>query len=169
MPVETIRYNGNGELLITGNLGDVMKESARIALSYLRSAGDRYAFAVKDLAKSDFHIHVPEGAIPKDGPSAGITLASSLLSTLCKIPPRPAIAMTGELTLTGRVLPIGGLKEKLLAAIRNGMERVLLPKDNEEDWGELDKDIRSSINVDFIETAADAFTYLFDEKKLKKS
>jgi ATP-dependent Lon protease len=168
MPVETIRYNGNGELLITGNLGDVMKESARIALSYLRSAGDRYAFAVKDLAKSDFHIHVPEGAIPKDGPSAGITLASSLLSTLCKVPPRPAIAMTGELTLTGRVLPIGGLKEKLLAAIRNGMEKVLLPKDNEEDWGELDKDIRSSINVDFVETAADVFSLLFDEKQLRK-
>jgi len=169
MPVETIRYDGNGELLITGNLGDVMKESARIALSYLRSAGNRYAFAVKDIAKSDFHIHVPEGAIPKDGPSAGITLASSLLSTLCKIPPRPAIAMTGELTLTGRVLPIGGLKEKLLAAIRNGMEKVLLPRDNEEDWSELDRDIRSSIKVDFVETAADVFTLLFDEKIMKKT
>jgi ATP-dependent Lon protease len=168
MPVETIRYNGNGELLITGNLGDVMKESARIALSYLRSAGDRYAFAVKDLAKSDFHIHVPEGAIPKDGPSAGITLASSLLSTLCKTPPRPCVAMTGELTLTGRVLPIGGLKEKLLAAIRNGMEKTLLPRDNEEDWNELDKDIRSSIKVEFVETAADVFKLLFDDKILKK-
>jgi len=168
MPVETIRYDGSGELLITGNLGDVMKESARIALSYLRSAGDRYAFAVKDLAKSDYHIHVPEGAIPKDGPSAGITLASSLLSTLCKVPPRPSIAMTGELTLTGRVLPIGGLKEKLLAAIRNGMERVLLPRDNEEDWSELDRDIRSSIKVDFADNAADVFDLLFDEKILKK-
>jgi ATP-dependent Lon protease len=168
IPVETIRYDGSGELLITGNLGDVMKESARIALSYLRSAGDRYAFAVKDIAKSDFHIHVPEGAIPKDGPSAGITLASSLLSTLCKVPPRPSIAMTGELTLTGRVLPIGGLKEKLLAAIRNGMEKVLLPRDNEEDWSELDRDIRSSVNVDFVDTAADVFKLLFDEKILKK-
>ena len=168
MPVETIRYDGNGELLITGNLGDVMKESARIALSYLRSAGDRYSFAVEALAKSDFHIHVPEGAIPKDGPSAGITLASSLLSTLCKVPPRPAIAMTGELTLTGRVLPIGGLKEKLLAAIRNGMEKVLLPRDNEENWAELDKDIRSSIKADFVETAADVFLLLFDEKIFKK-
>ena len=169
IPVETIRYDGSGELLITGNLGDVMKESARIALSYLRSAGDRYNFAIKDLAKSDFHIHIPEGAIPKDGPSAGVTLASSLLSTLCKIPPRPSIAMTGELTLTGRVLPIGGLKEKLLAAIRNGMEKVLLPRDNEEDWSELDRDIRSSINVDFVETASDVFKLLFDEKILKKT
>ena len=169
MPVETIRYSGSGELLITGNLGDVMKESARIALSYLRSAGDRYNFAVKDLAKYDFHIHVPEGAIPKDGPSAGVTLAASLLSTLCKLPPLPAIAMTGELTLTGRVLPIGGLKEKLLAAIRNGMEKVLLPRDNEEDWNELDRDIRSSINVDFVETADDVFKLLFDEKIRRKS
>jgi len=161
MPVETIRYNGSGELLITGNLGDVMKESARIALSYLRSLCGKYNFDAKDLAKSDFHIHVPEGAIPKDGPSAGITLASSLLSTLCKVPPLPCIAMTGELTLTGRVLPIGGLKEKLLAAIRNNMEKVLLPKDNEDDWNELDKDIRSSIKVEFAETAADIFNILF--------
>ena len=168
IPVETIRYDGNGELLITGNLGDVMKESARIALSYLRSAQDRYKFSVKDICKSDFHIHVPEGAIPKDGPSAGITLASSLLSTLCEIPPRPCIAMTGELTLTGRVLPIGGLKEKLLAAIRNGMEKVLLPKDNEDDWNELDRDIRSSIKVEFAETAADVFKLLFPPEILAK-
>jgi ATP-dependent Lon protease len=169
MPVETIRYEGSGELLITGNLGDVMKESARIALSYLRSTGTRYNFAVKDLIKSDFHIHVPEGAIPKDGPSAGITLASSLLSTLCKLPPRPCIAMTGELTLTGRVLPIGGLKEKLLAAIRNGMEKVLLPRDNEADWHELDKDIRDSIQVEFVETADDVFKLMFDERIVQKT
>jgi len=168
MPVETIRYDGSGELLITGNLGDVMKESARIALSYLRSAANFYNFDVKTLAKSDFHIHVPEGAIPKDGPSAGVTLASSLLSTLCKVPPRPCIAMTGELTLTGRILPIGGLKEKLLAAIRNGMENVLLPKDNEDDWNELDKDIKSAINVKFAETAADVFEMLFPKDILQK-
>jgi len=169
MPVETIRYNGSGELLITGNLGDVMKESARIALSYLRSTAESYNFYIKDLAKSDFHIHVPEGAIPKDGPSAGVTLASSLLSTLCKIPPRPCIAMTGELTLTGRILPIGGLKEKLLAAIRNGMEKVLLPKDNEDDWNELDKDIRSAIIAEFAETASDVFKLLFPDEILRKS
>jgi ATP-dependent Lon protease len=169
MPVETIRYEGSGELLITGNLGDVMKESARIALSYLRSAATSYNFNVKGLGKSDFHIHVPEGAIPKDGPSAGITLAASLLSTLCKVPPRPCIAMTGELTLTGRVLPIGGLKEKLLAAIRNGMVTVLLPKDNEEDWNELDKDIKSSIKVEFAETAADIFKMLFPDDIYQKA
>jgi ATP-dependent Lon protease len=169
MPVETIRYEGGGELLITGNLGDVMKESARIALSYLRSNAVNYNFEIKDIAKSDFHIHVPEGAIPKDGPSAGITLASSLLSTLCKVPPHPRIAMTGELTLTGRILPIGGLKEKLLAAIRNGMEKVILPKDNEGDWNELDKDIRLSIKAMFAETAADVFDILFPPDIMQKN
>jgi ATP-dependent Lon protease len=163
LPVETKSYNGNGELVITGNLGDVMKESARIALSYLRSEQDRLKFQVKDIGKTDFHIHVPEGAIPKDGPSAGITLAASLLSTLCGTAPRPGIAMTGELTLTGRILPVGGLKEKLLAAIRNGMEKVLIPLENREDWNELDKDIRSSIGAEFVETAGEAFKIIFTE------
>ncbi|MDR3122954.1 MAG: endopeptidase La, partial [Treponema sp.] len=109
-----------------------------------------------------FHIHVPEGAIPKDGPSAGIALAASLLSTLCGVPPKPAVAMTGELTLTGRALPIGGLKEKLLAAIRNNMERVILPQNNREDFEDLDRDIKSSMQVDFVETADEAFALLFN-------
>ncbi|MDR0315970.1 MAG: endopeptidase La, partial [Treponema sp.] len=150
LPVETICYEGSGELIITGNLGDVMKESARIALSYLRAARSRYCFKISDMGKTNFHIHVPEGAIPKDGPSAGITLAASLLSTFCQTPPRPGFAMTGELTLTGRILPIGGLKEKLLAAIRNGMETALLPTDNRDEWNELDKDIRGAIAVEFV-------------------
>jgi ATP-dependent Lon protease len=169
LPVETTRFEGSGELVITGNLGDVMKESARIALSYLRNAQDRYEFLVNDVGKTDFHIHVPEGAIPKDGPSAGVTLAASLLSTLCQKPPRPGVAMTGELTLTGRVLPIGGLKEKLLAAVRNGMEQVLLPKDNEEDWAELDRDVRDAIAVDFVESAEEVFSLLFDGSILRKA
>ncbi|MDR2551628.1 MAG: endopeptidase La [Treponema sp.] len=161
LPVETKGYEGTGELTITGNLGDVMKESARIALSYLRSEQTAFRFAA-DIAKTDFHIHVPEGAIPKDGPSAGITLAASLLSTLCGRAPGAGIAMTGELTLTGRILPIGGLKEKILAAIRNGMEKVLLPEGNREDWNELDRDIRSSVGTEFVETAGDVFRFLFD-------
>jgi ATP-dependent Lon protease len=169
LPVETISFAGNGDFIITGNLGDVMKESARIALSYLRSTQSRYQVLVKDLGKTDFHVHVPEGAIPKDGPSAGITLAASLLSTLCQKPPRPGIAMTGELTLTGRILPIGGLKEKLLAAVRNGMEKVLLPKDNREDWEELDRDIRDAIAVEFVETADEVFTLLFDRGIRRKA
>ena len=168
LPVETTRFEGSGELIITGNLGDVMKESARIALSYLRSVHERYQFSADEIGKTDFHIHVPEGAIPKDGPSAGITLASSLLSTLCQKPPRPGVAMTGELTLTGRALPIGGLKEKLLAAIRNGMEQVLLPNDNREDWEELDKDIRDAVSVAFVDSAGEAFALLFDEGIARK-
>jgi ATP-dependent Lon protease len=163
LPVETTRFEGHGDLIMTGNLGDVMKESARIALSYLRSVSDRYNFTIDDIGKTDFHIHVPEGAIPKDGPSAGITLASSLLSTLCGVAPKPAIAMTGELTLTGRILPIGGLKEKLLAAMRNGMETVLLPADNRDDWEDLDKDIKSACEVKFVDTACEAIAFLFDE------
>ena len=168
LPVESMRFAGSGECIITGNLGEVMKESARIALSFLRSVQERYPFLVKDIGKTDFHIHVPEGAIPKDGPSAGITLAASLLSTLCQIPPKAGIAMTGELTLTGRILPIGGLKEKLLAAIRNGMEEVLLPEDNEEDWAEMDEDIKKALNVHFAASAADAFEVIFGKSILKK-
>jgi ATP-dependent Lon protease len=163
LPVETIRFEGHGDLIMTGNLGDVMKESARIALSYLRSVSDHYNFTVGKIGTTDFHVHVPEGAIPKDGPSAGITLASSLLSTLCGMAPKPGIAMTGELTLTGRVLPIGGLKEKLLAAIRNGMETVLLPADNREDWEELDRDIKDKLTINFVESAGEVFAILFDE------
>ncbi|MDR0497560.1 MAG: endopeptidase La [Treponema sp.] len=169
LPVETIRFDGNGESVITGNLGDVMKESVRIALSYLRSVQNQYNYLVKDMKKTDFHIHVPEGAIPKDGPSAGVTLASSLLSTLCHIPPKAGIAMTGELTLTGRVLPIGGLKEKLLAAIRNGMEEVLLPEDNREDWEELDEDIKKALKIHFVENAAEVFINLFPKKILRET
>jgi ATP-dependent Lon protease len=168
LPVETRGFPGNGELIITGNLGDVMKESARIALSWLRSAAENYRFR-RDIAKTDFHIHIPEGAIPKDGPSAGITLAASLLSTLCQAAPRPGTAMTGELTLTGRILPIGGLKEKVLAAIRNGMERILLPEDNREDWEELDRDIREAVAAEFVENAEDAFTLLFGAEIRKKT
>jgi ATP-dependent Lon protease len=169
LPVESTRFDGGGELIMTGNLGDAMKESARTALSYLRSVRDNYRFLVNDIGKTDFHIHVPEGAIPKDGPSAGIAIATSLLSIITQKPPRPGIAMTGELTLTGRVLPIGGLKEKLLAAIRNGMEKVLLPADNRSEWEELDKDIRDAIAVEFVENAAEAFALLFDEDIVQKS
>jgi ATP-dependent Lon protease len=168
LPVETRDFPGSGELIITGNLGDVMKESARIALSYLRSAQKEYNFSCQDTDKIDFHIHVPEGAIPKDGPSAGITLAASLLSSLCGTPPTAGTAMTGELTLTGRILPIGGLKEKLLAAVRNGMERVLLPLSNREDWEELDRDLRNALKVNFVENAGEVFRLLFGEEILRK-
>jgi ATP-dependent Lon protease len=162
LPVETICFEGSGKLTVTGNLGEVMKESASIALSYIRSVQSRYNVQEKDVGKTDFHLHVPEGAIPKDGPSAGVTLAASILSALCGTPPKAGIAMTGELTLTGRILPIGGLKEKVLAAIRTGMEKVLVPLDNRENWDELDRDIVSALEVVFVESAEAAFRELFD-------
>ncbi|MDR2536118.1 MAG: endopeptidase La [Treponema sp.] len=162
LPIETVRFDGSGEVTLTGNLGDVMKESAQIGVSYLRSIQEQYNFLVQDVGKTDFHIHIPEGAIPKDGPSAGVALAASLLSSLCQKPPKPGIAITGELTLTGRILPIGGLKEKVLAAIRNGMKQVLIPLDNKDDWAELEVDITSAIEVAFVENAVDAFSLLFD-------
>ena len=168
LPVESTVFDGGGEVIITGNLGDVMKESARIALSYLRSARDVYDFRAGEIGKTDFHIHVPEGAIPKDGPSAGVAIAVSLLSTLCARAPRPGIAMTGELTLTGRVLPIGGLKEKLLAAIRGGMEKAILPADNRDEWEELDKDVRDALAIEFVDNAAAVFALLFDNGILRK-
>jgi len=163
LPVETVRFEGSGELILTGNLGDVMKESARTALSYLRSVSAQYDFRIADIGKVDFHIHVPEGAIPKDGPSAGITLASALLSTLCELPPRPRVAMTRELTLTGRVLPIGGLKEKLLAAILNHMELVIIPKGNEDEYRELDGGVKNAVRVELVEDAGQAFALLFGD------
>jgi ATP-dependent Lon protease len=139
-----------------------MKESARLALSYLRSVKDRYGLSALDFAGLDYHIHVPEGAIPKDGPSAGITLAVSLLSTLTGKPPAAGLAMTGELTLTGRVIPIGGIKEKTLAAIRGQMTAVLIPEGNLEDWKELDGEIRAALNPIFVPDAAAAFAAVFE-------
>jgi ATP-dependent Lon protease len=164
LPVETVAMPGKGELIITGNLGDVMKESARIALSYLHHNAKKIGCADFNFAKNDFHLHVPEGAIPQDGPSAGLALSVSILSVLLKKAPAQGIAMTGELTLTGRVLPIGGLKEKLLAAIRGGMTTVILPVENTDDWEELSKEISSKLEVHFVENADEAYKLLFTKE-----
>jgi ATP-dependent Lon protease len=142
---------GKGNMIITGKLGDVMQESAHAAMSYVRSRADRLGLEKNFYQKMDTHIHVPEGAIPKDGPSAGITMATTIVSALLKIPVRSDVAMTGEITLRGRVLPIGGLKEKILAAHRAGIKTVLIPKDNEKDIKEIPSKILKSIELVVVE------------------
>src|SRR5690606_10339127 len=130
-----------GQLLVTGRLGDVMKESASAALSVVRARTERLGIDLDFLQKQDVHVHVPEGATPKDGPSAGIAMATALVSTLTRNPVKAEVAMTGEITLRGRVLPIGGLKEKLLAALRGGITTVIIPEENKKDLADLPKSV----------------------------
>lgn len=143
---------GKGKMIVTGKLGEVMKESSQAAMSYVRSRGDDLGFEPDFYEKIDLHIHLPEGAIPKDGPSAGITMATAICSALLKIPVRHDIAMTGEITLRGHVLPIGGLKEKMLAAHRGGIKEVLIPKENEKDLKDIPKRILKELKVSIVET-----------------
>lgn len=153
LQIETVLMPGSGKLTITGKLGDVMQESAQAALSYVRANSLRLGLSREFYQKLDIHIHVPEGAIPKDGPSAGITMATSVVSALLKIPVRKEIAMTGEITLRGRVLPIGGLTEKLLAARRGNITHVLIPKENERDLEKIPAKILNALDVQVVEHA----------------
>ena len=151
LQIEATLMPGSGKMTITGKLGDVMQESAQAALTYVRSRAGRLGLEADFYQKLDIHVHVPEGAIPKDGPSAGITIATTLASVLLKMPVRHELAMTGEITLRGRVLPIGGLTEKLLAAKRGNITHVLIPKDNERDLADVPERIREKLNVTLVE------------------
>ena len=142
---------GKGKLQVTGHLGEVMTESASAAMSYIRSRAKQLGLTRDFYSKVDIHIHVPEGATPKDGPSAGITIATAIASALTRVPVRSSVAMTGEITLRGRVLPIGGLKEKLIAALRGGVTTALVPKENERDLRDLPPVIKKSLDIVLVE------------------
>jgi ATP-dependent Lon protease len=152
LSTEATLMQGKGRLTLTGKLGDVMQESAQAGMSYVRSRSHLFGVPRDFYRHIDIHVHVPEGAIPKDGPSAGITLCTSIVSALTRIPVRCDIAMTGEITLRGRVLPIGGVKEKLLAAHRVGLRTVILPKDNEKDLADIPPEIQAQMSIHFVES-----------------
>jgi ATP-dependent Lon protease len=156
--------DGKGKMTATGQLGDVMQESAQAALSYIRSRANHLGLAKDFYRNVDIHVHVPEGAIPKDGPSAGITLATGLASALTKIKVRRDIAMTGEITLRGKVLAIGGLKEKLLAAHRAGIFEAILPEDNRKDLAELPELLKTSMKLHFVEEMDQVLQIALEEK-----
>ena len=153
LKIETVNMPGKGRMQITGKLGDVMQESVKAAKSYVRSKCLDFGIIPPTFEKKDFHIHVPEGATPKDGPSAGIAMVTSIVSSISKIPVNKDVAMTGEVTITGQVLPIGGLKEKLLAAHRAGIKEVLIPKDNKKDLVDVPKKVKDDIKITTVETA----------------
>ncbi len=161
LPVEALVFEGDEGLILTGNLGEVMKESARAALSFIRSKAVDFGLGEKDFHKKAVHVHVPEGAIPKDGPSAGITLVASLVSAFTNVELEPGRAMTGEITLTGRILPIGGVKEKVLAAHRSSIFTVLLPEANRKDLDDIPPEVQAVMHFIFVSNAADALEALF--------
>lgn len=164
LEIEVNIMPGKGEFQLTGQLGDVMKESAQAGISYIRSVSEEYHIPKKFFQENDIHIHIPEGAVPKDGPSAGITMATAMLSAITKTPVRADVAMTGEITLRGRVLPIGGLKEKTLAAKNAGIKTICVPKKNEKDIDEISPEIKKGLEIVFVEQMKDVLDVAFAKK-----
>lgn len=160
LKIESVKTNGSGKMLLTGQLGDVMKESAKAAMTIIKS---QYSEAVKDINANDLHIHLPEGAIPKDGPSAGVALVISILSSLINVKIKNDVAMTGEINLSGDVLPVGGIKEKVLAAIRSGVKTVIIPKENENDLVEIKDEIKNKINIKLVEKINESVNIAFEK------
>ncbi|TNF06494.1 MAG: endopeptidase La [Bacillota bacterium] len=159
LPVEVTYYKGNGKLVLTGKLGDVMKESAQTALSFVKSKALSLNVDPEIFNDNDFHVHVPEGAVPKDGPSAGITIATAIISAATQKYVNKEVGMTGEITLRGYVLPIGGLKEKAIAAHRSGLKTILIPKDNEKDIDDIPQEVRDALKIITVENVVDVFQY----------
>ncbi len=156
LPIEVNYFKGKGGLVLTGHLGDVMKESASIALDYVKSNAEHFKIDANIFAENDIHIHVPEGAVPKDGPSAGVAMTVAIISCLSKIPVDSNVAMTGEVTLRGNALPIGGLREKSLAALRCGIKTIIVPKENKKDVDELPKEVKENLRIEFMTCVDDA-------------
>ena len=167
LKIETVNMPGKGRMQITGKLGDVMQESVKAAKSFVRSKSLDFGVIPPIFEKKDFHIHVPEGATPKDGPSAGIAMVTSIVSSITDIPVNRQIAMTGEVTITGQVLQIGGLKEKLLAAHRAGIYHVLIPKDNEKDLVDIPKKVKEDIKITPVKVVDDVLKIALT-KELKR-
>ncbi|MFV0412586.1 MAG: S16 family serine protease, partial [Oscillospiraceae bacterium] len=169
LPIEVLLVeNGSGRLELTGSLGEVMKESAKLAITYVKTKAKDFGYDPSVFKNADIHIHAPEGAIPKDGPSAGITLTTALISCLSGFPVKSDVAMTGEITLHGNVLPIGGLKEKSMAAYREGMNKVLIPIDNLSDLYDVDEEVKKKITFVPVATLDEAFEHSLAKPETKK-
>lgn len=168
LPIEVVSFPGSGKIILTGSLGDVMKESANIAFDYIKANYLKFKIDYEKISKQDFHIHVPEGAVPKDGPSAGVTITTTLLSLLKDYPVHTNTAMTGEMTLRGKVLPIGGLKEKVIGAHRNGIRKIFIPSNNLKDLEDVPVDIKNEINFILVDKYMDIYNNLFIKRGRKK-